>query len=52
MTNFTKDNLETGMVVELRNRNKYLVVKGNFHTEFYSKQEIMFIANDDFMPGG
>lgn len=51
MVDFTKSDLKTGMVVESRNGDKYLVVRGDFHTECYSEQKIMFIASNSFMPG-
>lgn len=51
MVDFTKSDLKTGMVVESRNGDKYLVIRGDFYAEFYSKQKIMFIANNYYMPG-
>ncbi len=40
---FTKDDLEMGMVVEFRNGDKCLVLKGNMETEHYGKQNIIFM---------
>lgn len=46
----TKEDLKTGMWVELRNGSKYLVVE-NMQTAAYDLQELVFIRNTGFMVG-
>lgn len=44
----TKDDLKTGMVVETRDGNKYMVIRGEFNTTNYGEQSLMFIRPDGF----
>lgn len=48
---FTKDDLKTGMVVEYANGEKALVLVGEFETDCYGKQNVMFIDSCGFMNG-
>ena len=40
---FTKSDLKTGMVVELANGNKYMVLTGDLPTHHYGRQNILFV---------
>lgn len=51
MTEFTKNELETGMVVETKNGNRYMVLKGDIATSLYSQQELLFVGKNDFLAG-
>lgn len=51
MNEFTKDDLKTGMTVKLRNGIKLLVLVGDFKTEIYGKQNIMFMLRNSFFIG-
>lgn len=48
---FTKDDLRTGMVVEYACGEKALVLVGEFETDLYGKQNVMFIELAGFMHG-
>ena len=43
----TKNDLRTGMVVELRNGQRYLVLVGEFTMSAYGKQSIVLISNNE-----
>lgn len=45
---FTKDDLKTGMVVELRNGRRYLVLRGELPISSYGIQNLAFINGDGF----
>ncbi len=44
---FTKEDLEMGMIVEIRNGDKYLVLKGNMETSIHSLQDIILVPKND-----
>ena len=49
---FTLDYLQTGMVVEMRDGDKMMVLRGDFTTDRYGKQRIVFHNDYSFSLGG
>ena len=47
----TKDDLKTGMVVEISDGSKFMVIKGDFNTTVYGKQSLMFISHNGYAIG-
>lgn len=46
----TKEDLKSGMIVELRNKNKYIVIK-DCNTSLYGHQDFCIIASGEFITG-
>lgn len=51
LNEFRKKDLKTGMIVETKEKSRYLVLIGNMKTLVYGSQNVMFISEDGFLTG-